>query len=448
MSPGSSNFEIPADVEIDRWGSGDLPPYHQTDLYLFHDQCWDRLVEHFSPQEFDLDCIFNALERLPLPPSYPWYPTNCSESPLFKEMAFNGRYGLPSIEELMRFAKARPKPLHTTEKIPLLSSPHDFQRLSVEMIEYIAALLPTRDALNLRQASRAVAPIFFSSAFWKTRFDINGERGFILPILRDLIRTEQGQEFDWRLLYHCTCRLNCSAWFHYERRCWEALRWLRDTALALHSGKSRPLDFRGNALNHYHNTRFRDTYTEAVTIDSPVCQIAISAHKDMGGLFVTGLEFFFKDRPKALIGYTLPGAKQLSAREYGVNPAFPHFSYPGIRVTLDVVEIHGIAVSPTFEGISGVCILQGHKYWENLYNQNTSWVGYNSHSLPVVNSVSSICLDEIEQIFAVANSRKVLDLGILGRAERRVKQWPEGEWEKIVNQCKDLGYLPAHLELW
>lgn len=111
-----------------------------------------------------------------------------------------------------------------------------------------------------------MAVLFWSPTFWRTRFDINGDRGFLLPMVREFTNPGRRREVDWRLLYHCTCNLNCRWWFQPEVQVWEELQWLRDTTLAIHSGRVRPLDFRGSALYHYYNTIYRDIYVKSVKV--------------------------------------------------------------------------------------------------------------------------------------------------------------------------------------
>ncbi|GKZ26674.1 hypothetical protein AbraCBS73388_002925 [Aspergillus brasiliensis] len=287
-----------------------MPEHDQTDLYVFHEPCWQRLVKHFSPHEFDVGYVFEALEYLPLP-----FIRGIDEStplrlhaPYMWEAVDEGFESQPefaNLNDLVRSAKPPPKPWRPAmPSSPIVAD--NFRRLPLEIIEMIAVLLSTQDVLYLRQVSRGVAPIFGSLTFWKTRFDLNGERGFLWPVVRDLISTEKGHGFDWRLLYHCTCHLDCSHWFRLELKSWESLRWLRDTALALASGRPRPLDYRGDALHYYHNAMIGDTHLEVVDINSRVLRIAVSAHEDCGPhehhgfVCITGLEFFFEDRPKVM----------------------------------------------------------------------------------------------------------------------------------------------------
>ncbi|XRM46568.1 hypothetical protein ABZX51_009597 [Aspergillus tubingensis] len=203
-APSHPAVRIPADAVTDEWVSERMPEHDQTDLYVFHEPCWRRLVSHFSPTEFDVGFVFEALEYLPLPllcGRHESTPTGLL-FPYKWEAVDEGLGHQPdyaNLDDLMRFAKALPSPWR-----PVMSSAQFvadiFQRLPLELIEMIAVLLPTRDVLHLRQVSRGVAPIFSSLAFWKTRFDLNAERGFLWPVVRDIMNTAKGNGFDWRLL--------------------------------------------------------------------------------------------------------------------------------------------------------------------------------------------------------------------------------------------------------
>ncbi|RHZ58554.1 hypothetical protein CDV55_104861 [Aspergillus turcosus] len=230
-----------------------------TDVYLFHeDPCWDHLLEHFGPDKLHLASLFGALERLPLPrnytfPSYASLPGRIglcdwpgTQDDQHEFPILPGRFPLPGLEELTRFAKDPPKPSSIIAR-RLVNHPTDgFEQLPFEILVIISSMLPTKEALDLRHVTRAAIPLFASSQFWRTRFVINGERGFLLPIVRKFFPPEGNHEMDWRLLYHCTARLNCSDWFELEIRAWETLRWLRDTASAIRRERPRPPDFRGS----------------------------------------------------------------------------------------------------------------------------------------------------------------------------------------------------------
>ncbi|GKZ38028.1 hypothetical protein AbraIFM66950_009942 [Aspergillus brasiliensis] len=413
MAPSEYRVRIPADAVTDEWTSERIPEHDQTDLYLFHEPCWQRLVKHFSPHEFDVGYVFEALEYLPLPSFH-----DCNkripfdlEPPYMWDAVDDGpeSRSLPAdLKDLMKCAKAPPMLwCPVLSPFPMVADP--FQRLPLEIIEVIAVLLPTRDVLNLRQVSRGAAPIFGSLAFWKTRFDLNAERGFLWPVVRNLRTTEKGHGFDWRLLYHCTCHLNCSYWFRLELKSWEALRWLRDTALALASGTPRPLDYRGDALHYYHNAMVGNTHLEVVDIDSRVLQIAVSVHMDCdcGSVCITGLEFFFENRPKVILGYTSPGATQVPGIEHR-NYERPWLAYPRVRVLMDLVDFKGILVTREPDGVYGVFICQSMDEYREYGRQHQKYsVGLSDYGQYMDEGLCTASLEEVTQVVAVFDQSEI-----------------------------------------
>ncbi|XHG04471.1 hypothetical protein AWENTII_007738 [Aspergillus wentii] len=157
-----NNFRIPNDDEIEQWGIRGCPKHGKTDIYLFHELCWRRLVEHFDPGELHLGFLFEALECLPLPERHlSYYGYKGTRIP------YNPS-GHPSLEELMRFAKDPPKRHYSivNRMADPFPNPTDwFDRLPLEISEAIGVLLSTRDFLNLRCVSRAMESLFTSSAF-------------------------------------------------------------------------------------------------------------------------------------------------------------------------------------------------------------------------------------------------------------------------------------------
>ncbi|GAT20678.1 F-box domain protein [Aspergillus luchuensis] len=457
LAPSHPAVRIPADAVTDEWVSERMPEHDQTDLYAYHEPCWRRLVSHFSPTEFDVGYVFEALEYLPLPllcGHYESTPTRL-KPPYMWEAVKEGlvhQADYANLDDLMRFAKALPSPWHPAmSSAPFVADL--FQRLPLELIEMIAVLLPTRDVLHLRQVSRGVAPVFSSSAFWKTRFDLNAERGFLWPVVRDLIDTAKGNGFDWRLLYHCTCHLTCSQWFRSELKSWEALRWLRDTALALASGGPRPLDYRGDALHYYHNAMIGDTHLEVVDCDSRVLYIAVSAHDDCGShdnpgsVCITGLEFFFENGPPAILGYTSPGAENISRKKWR-NSERTKMAHPRVRVMMDLIDFKGIMVTQTLDGVSGVLILQSlDEEREARRRRRRCCVGERDYPRHAYHGLRTCSLEEVSQVVAVFNNHRLIDLGIRGRTAKRKPQLSERQRRSEIKSFKEEGNLAPGLEL-
>ncbi|PYI28882.1 hypothetical protein BP00DRAFT_497058 [Aspergillus indologenus CBS 114.80] len=460
---GPPEGRIPGDTETDdSWGLGDVPAHRQTDVYLIHDLCWHRLLGHFGPGELHLGSLFEALELLPYTPGYS-HRTLRSNSPLFLRTTFEhqdirreGRFALPVLEELMRLGRDPPPSAPSTTRRRRTSHRRrpgrdGFQRLPLEIIEDIAILLPTRDVLYLRCASRGFVAIFSSRTFWKTRFEINSERGFLLPVLRNYFERRGGRqaerEMDWRLLYHCTCKLSCSWGFRLEIGTWAVLRWIRDTAMALHAGRPRPLDFRGMGLYHYDNSLERGTYREVVEIHAPVRQIAVSVMHETARPSVTGLEFFFEDGSRAMLGYSCRGAREIHGETRWKHKDMPNpYFYPGVRVTIDIENFHGFSVGRDESSVCGVMILPGMGYGVGSFDTLERFaVGDYIQPRPYHPCYSSV--DEVYQVTAVSDSQKIIDLGVLGSGRRRLNQISEERWQEVFNWLKEEGKIPAHWNL-
>ncbi|KAF4261233.1 hypothetical protein CNMCM8812_005058 [Aspergillus fumigatus] len=361
-----------------------------TDVYLFHEQpCWDHLLEHFGTDKLHLASLFEALERLPLPrdytfPSYAslpgriglenWVGTkdDAHEFPILP-----GRFPLPSLDELMRLTKGPPKHSPIVAQKPVNHPMDGFGRLSFDILVIISSMLPTKEALDLRLVTRAAIPLFASSQFWKTRFAIDRERGFLLPIVRKFSPPQGDHGIDWRLLYHCTARLNCSDWFEIEILAWETLRWLRDTASAIRHESPRPPDFRARQMT-------REKY----------------ARKQRRGPF----------------------------------DAHIVWPYPGVRVTMDVVGLRGIVYLKDANGIHGIAIYHGGEDFDEV--DDTLHVGLDAHGHNDEELVAySVSLDKVEKVIAVVDNRKMIDLGISGTTTKRSEYFVD-EWDDVVDRYK------------
>jgi hypothetical protein len=116
----------------------------------------------------------------------------------------------PVIKGLRDAAKQFPKVPNTANRSGSKSSvvlyPDCFDNLPVEIRLQIATYLPTVDFLSLRQSSRAMVVVFEFQSFWKSRFSVNGDRGFLNCLVTDPKKYESR---DWRLIYRCTEKIDC-----------------------------------------------------------------------------------------------------------------------------------------------------------------------------------------------------------------------------------------------
>lgn len=401
--PGNT-CKVPND-EHARWDTmgDDWSLLENLNGYVFHDRCWNLIMEHFSPWEFNFKSLYEALEYLPWPrgsaaliQSY-WLSLITNYSFTYLEPWLHEtmeRYGcrkrdpfiLPTLEQLMQPSKSFPELLQGNAKWKLHHNPTDsFNALPLELREGIAMQLPTHDVLNLRCASRAMVPMFSNSTFWATRFAINGERGFVYPLVKHLIRNARN-DIDWRLLYHCTCKIKCGSEFDFHIRIWESLSWLRDATMARYSKVRMPLCFAGRAMQHYHNTRYPGTCIKTVDIAPSLYQMTVSAVSIGGSVYVTGLEFFFTNQPSILIGYKAPGARVMTRGSEAAEHS--DYRYPGLLSKTNIGHLKGFALHRTTSGVQGIEIIQHPK--------RPSFVGFVDG--PVCNNGDEFSLDTVSKV--------------------------------------------------
>lgn len=201
----------------------------------------------------------------------------------------------------------------------------------------IATYLSTVDFLNLRLCSRAMADIFEDQTFWKTRFFIHGDRGYLAFLTEGIQRAR-----DWRLLYRCTHDLSkLHPELRTRRQHWRHNRWLRDVCimtreqnLLLHARvdntKSLQWQKASGKLSCHRRTRGllnavnrklcstcftkHEPLTQSVPFSRAVVGLAISvlsdsrSDPDPENTFVAGLELIYpSDMPNTVLGYRLPG---------------------------------------------------------------------------------------------------------------------------------------------
>ncbi|KAI9924388.1 hypothetical protein MW887_007014 [Aspergillus wentii] len=170
------------------------PPHPIPGVYLFHARCWDSFMDHIGSEKFDLASLYDALEYLPVPEG-PWYhdvveprgPGHDGYDPFI----------LPTLEQLMQSPKAPPRLSNDVSQrlAAIHQNPTDcFRLFPLEICKAIAFQLPTQVLLSLRHVSRVMIPIFTSTAFWRTRFAINGERGSLHPVAQKSPTRKTGEK--------------------------------------------------------------------------------------------------------------------------------------------------------------------------------------------------------------------------------------------------------------
>ncbi|CAG8399139.1 unnamed protein product [Penicillium salamii] len=208
-----------SDVSEDIGDWGKIIFQSPTKAFLFHTCCWSLLIKQFENEAIDLRRLFEVCRDRP-----------CSEKDYkfsnapngfimrdarWKPLWFGGSGGpwYPLKKPRTRYTGNATRELKSIQRSKTLycnlsSSNIDcISALPIEIRLEIASYLLTADFFTLRAVSRGMAAIFSLQSFWKTRFHINGDRGFLCY----LTEGPQGhQKKNWRSIYHCTARCDTS----------------------------------------------------------------------------------------------------------------------------------------------------------------------------------------------------------------------------------------------
>ncbi|GAB1210164.1 hypothetical protein APSETT445_008954 [Aspergillus pseudonomiae] len=269
----------------------------------------------------------------------------------------------PSLEQLLRRGVRIPDrtPEVAAQFAHGRNATDPFTVLPLEIKEIVAEQLSTRDILALRAVSRAMEGIFFSSRFWRTRFEINGERGFLYRAVRGASRGT-GDSIDWQHLYHSTSTLPWNDEFDRMLEMWENFRWIRDACLSENRGQTPPLDFQGRALQHYHNTHWEETKVETVDIPPKLATIGVSILANGEDIVITGLEFYSEDGSSKSLGYKTPGAKTRTETEMASRIQHRHLSgYSSMSGNMDPHPLQDFYRPPGFHVLMDARSLGGSR---------------------------------------------------------------------------------------
>lgn len=220
FAPSASNRISPLDMYP-------VPEFEFPVGFLFHDACWSLLKEAFHPRPIPLNRLSQVLVSLPIfhravpnvtldwghdfggavsfdhrdyapwewhhrePPNPRLWPGHVFDmDPYHNESVSAAISDTPREPPAWPTAGQSPRPTNNNEKDCFLVLP-------MELCMAIAVLLPTRDALRARLASRAFWPVFYNPEFWMSRFKPWEPLGY-------LFETRSQPPADWRWLYRRT----------------------------------------------------------------------------------------------------------------------------------------------------------------------------------------------------------------------------------------------------
>ncbi|KAH7304421.1 hypothetical protein B0I35DRAFT_363310 [Stachybotrys elegans] len=173
--------------------------------FALHDSCWNLLQKASHPMEISLERFVDACLSLPFPRQrhgvewgqdfggiltlasgrdrFPWndiyHPTEGPSPPATIGVSnpFDGAHVFDVLSTVVEHA-----PSGCMSVFKSASHLDPFSRLPRELQQNILENLGTRDALNLRLVSRSFHHLFYSHAFWSSRFHPDGENGHLFEV--------------------------------------------------------------------------------------------------------------------------------------------------------------------------------------------------------------------------------------------------------------------------
>ncbi|KAJ5704160.1 hypothetical protein N7493_011298 [Penicillium malachiteum] len=303
---------------------------------MIHKPCWEALMYHFGHDERIVSIDLLSLASILLVPTGYRGSTALArelmgiDSPAPAPLSLESRINKYFCRGAIRTAEntfPQLDPIINTQAVQsrVVSNTDFFSRLPSELCLDLACMLPTKDMLNLRFASRAMAPIFHMQSFWRSRFELTMERGYLNFLTRHGFTK-------WMLVYHCSKRIPRSN----ERRSEIMEQWTRyqlareryfmspnlapsttsaDRVESLDWQIVKDVNYRTLAMNQ----RWKVVINKPVPWPTPSVQIVtVDTSEDMLGLAVfahskgswseiTGFELIYgADKPNVILGHRLP----------------------------------------------------------------------------------------------------------------------------------------------
>lgn len=351
------------------------------EAFTFHETCWTDFVRLFAPGKLSLNALIEvcrvipyseALQR-PLKASCHIQESWDNYSRLWRDWKLVERQSAvfnlavhPTLRgdkyELGMFDR-RLRSIRLPEK----QWDRDvFQELTFDIIISIASFLPVEDIIkfcSVSKATYAAKSVFECQSFWKSRFFVDGEQGYLNWLLDKEVKLFSGTAFNWKRLFfraklvsrdpEATRKINFVQNYRYncyynalksEEERWRRLRWFSDRCKMVRSPRSThslPLDYstksldwqkvmceylcdtntclgnwsrRGRCLENWSKRGqcIKDrhsTFNRTIVVHPSLYRISFSILDEGDKTYISGMEFMFKD-PKVLhgiIGYTIPG---------------------------------------------------------------------------------------------------------------------------------------------
>ena len=302
---------------------------------LLHDSCWRLLEKVLEPAELSLQRLFEIYESLTsfypgnfvlwghdygahfdidLHDAYPWE-TPFSIGPRLQKWrvcTLQDPFNVPEMSAILSTYLG-----HLPQWRPEIQQTDCFSKLPWEILEAIAVLLSTKEALGLRLVSTAFVPILWSGTFWASRFKPGGERDFIFDGWESRATT------DWMSLYRLTSSAHLPKALEKRRRIWDFLRSLTNL-MRLGHGESTETFCADRGLAGLRSSQItadilkeppegdrtdfyqgcRQLGTQIAHLPSDLCKIGFSISSVGNISHIAGIRLVRKNRPDICLGYT------------------------------------------------------------------------------------------------------------------------------------------------
>ena len=320
----------------------DLSRSHLTrDLFVFHDACWNIMQMYFHGISAPLGQLVEAFYLRPKPlPEIP------DEGPFY----LNGPRKHIDVREVVGSAKKRSRATCSVSQTPRSCKTVDaFAAFPPEIMHEVAQYLPTVDFYNLRLASRSMGQLFYEPIFWATRFEVDGERGF-LSCLRRKARAGHPIMGDWQTIYSSTTSKNLSPRLWFRKKIWLRCQWVKDIITmsvqpnpsGMNPQSASDWDWREvqghvrcdrDLALHPYPDYVNVVRTQSIYIPHDLTAVVISLIKEVDITYITGLRFLARNMA-ASVGYIAPGSP--------IIPMSGEFN--GFVVAVDQKGIHALRV--------------------------------------------------------------------------------------------------------
>ncbi|QKX57954.1 uncharacterized protein TRUGW13939_05074, partial [Talaromyces rugulosus] len=393
--------------------------------YLFHELCWDRVIDHFCPDELDLVSLHKALLHFALKGRsiHGHFYRQAGKLEVYSDEESDGDDNFdpfllkPTIKQIMRRRIKKPPFLRPKNSIKdsignSVNKTDPFAALPAEVRQILAIHLATQDFFALRSASRSIAPLFESTTFWQSRFFIGGEYGYLYHAIREFTSVKRNDKLDWRGLYIRMQKLEYTPQLDFQACVWDSLRQLKSATREFRSSTAKV-----SQCGHYHNypiSCVKNTHKESIKFGQAekLRCVEISMVKIGYEAYVTGLIFIFDDQKSVWIGHLLPGIENSNPWLPGTLAFTSHFAYPGhCVVSAHMDNFLGLSFCKDSNGIHSMTIINRDDRPRCIASclQNTT-----------ANSTDLI-LDKVTEIIVTLDHCKVIDLEIRGPAGKPKK---------------------------